>query len=81
MLTRPPSQRDSDTSWGSKEVRDLCSGGNSVVDPGQPGAPSHHWRADDDCRGCVGWDLLWLGPYDVVVIEMTVFAMQVASKP
>ena len=75
LLTKCLSQRDSDIDWGSREVGDPCSGGSSVADPRQPGAPSHHWREDDDCRKCVGWDLLWVGPNDVGVIEMIVFAV------
>ena len=71
MSTRCLSQRDSDIDWGSREVGDSGSGGNSVVDLGQPGAPSHHWRADDDCRKCIEWDLLWVGPDDAVISEMT----------
>ena len=71
LSTRPPSQRDSDIDWGSREVGDPGSGCSSVADLGQPGAPSHHWRADDDCRKCVEWDLLWVGPDDVGVIETT----------
>ena len=51
------------------------------MDFGQPGIPSHHWRVDDDCRECVGWDLLWVGLDDVGVIEMTVVTVQAASEP
>ena len=75
LSTRCPSQRDLDINWGSREVGHLCSGGSSVVDPGQPGAPSHHWRADDDFRKCVEWDLLWVGPDDVGVVEMTIVSL------
>ena len=75
LSTRPLSQRDSDTNWGSREVRDPCSGGSSVADLGQPGIPSQHLRADDDYRECVEWDLLWVGPDDVGVVETTVVAM------
>ena len=75
LSTRPPIQRDSDTNWGSREVRDPCSGCSGAADPGQPGTPSHHWGADDDCGECVEWDLLWVGPNDVGVIETTVVAV------
>ena len=81
MSTRLLSQRDSDIDWGLREIRDPCSGRSDAVDPGQPGAPSHHWGADDDRRECVEWDLLWVGPNDVGVVKMTVVAMQVTSEP
>ena len=74
-MTECPSQRDSDIYLGYREVGDPGSGRSSVADRGQLGTPSHHWRADDDCRECVGWDLLWVGPDDVGVAEMTVFVM------
>ena len=75
LSTECPSQGDSDIHWGSREVGDPGSGHNNVADSGQSRAPSHHWRVDDDCRECVGWDLLWVGPDDVGVAKMTVVAM------
>ena len=81
LLTRSPSQGDSDTYRGFGEVREPCCGRRGAADPGQPGTPPHHRRADDTCGECVGWDLLWVGPDDVVVIETTVVAMQAASEP
>ena len=75
MSTKCPSKRDSDIDWGSREVGDLGSGSNSVADFGKPGIPSHHWRADDDFRECVGWDLLWVGLDDVGVGETIAVAM------
>ena len=81
MLTRPPSQRDVDTNRVSRDVRDLCCGHNGTANLGHPGAPSHHWREDDSCGESVEWDLLWVGPDDVVIIETIVVAMQVAIEP
>lgn len=75
LSTRCQSQRDSNIHWGSREVGDPGSGRSSVADLGQPGLPSHHWRADDDCGKCAEWDLLWVGPDDVGINEMTVVAM------
>ena len=78
LSTRCPSQRDSDIHWGSREVGDPGCGRSSVSGLGEPGVSSHHWRVYDDCRECVGGDLLWVGLDDVG--EMTVVAMQVASE-
>ena len=80
-LPRSPSQRDSDTDQGPREVRDSCGGHSGATDPGHPGAPSHHKGADDDCGESVEWDLLWVSPYDVGVIETTAVALQAASEP
>lgn len=81
MLTRSPSQGDSDTHQGSREVRYPCFGRSDVVNPGQPGTPPHHWREDDACGESVEWDVLWVGPDDVVIVEMTIVAMEAASGP
>ena len=81
MSTESPSQGDSDTDRGSREIRDPCSGRSGAADPGKPGVASHHWGADDDRRECVEWDLLWVGPNDVGVIKMTVVALQATSEP
>ena len=81
MLTGSPSQGDSDTDRGSREIRDPCSGRSGAAYPGQPGTPSHHWGADDDSGECVEWDLLWVGPNDVGVAKATVVAMQAAGEP
>ena len=75
LSTRSPSQGDSDTHRGFGEVRDPCCGYSGAMDPGQPGIPSHHWRADDDCRECLGWYLLWVGLDDFGVNETTFVAM------
>ena len=75
LSTKCPSQGESDIYWGFTEVGDPGSGRSGDVDLGQSSAPSHHWREDDDCRECVGWDLLWLGPDDVGVAETTVVVM------
>ena len=71
----------SDLDWGPREIRDSCSGHSSAAYPGQPGAPSHHWGADDDCGECVEWDLIWVGPNDVGVAKATLVALQAASEP
>ena len=81
FLTRSPCKRDTDTHQGSREVRDLCCGRSSAVDPGQPGIPSHHGGENDACGECFEWDLLWVGPDDVVVIETKDVTMQVSSEP
>ena len=81
LLTGSPSQGDSDIDRGSRETRDPCSGRSGAAYPGQPGAPSHHWGADDDRRECVEWDLLWVGPNDSCVAKMIVFALQAAGEP
>ena len=81
LSTGSPSQGESDTDRGSREIRDPCSGHSGVGDLGQPGTPSHHWGVDDDCGECVEWDLLWVGPNDVGVIKTTVATLQAASEP
>ena len=81
MSTSYPSQGDLDTHWGFAEVRDPCCGRSGVADPRQPGTPPHHWRVDDACGECVEWDLLWVGPDDVFIVEMIVITMQAASEP
>ena len=81
LSTGSSSQRDSDTGRGPREIGDPCSGRSGAVDPGQPGVPLHHWGADDDCRECVEWDLLWVGPNDAGVVKTTVVALQAASEP
>ena len=68
MSTESPSQGDSDTDRGPREIRDTCSGRNGAADPRQLGAPSYHWGAYDDCGQSVEWDLLWVGPNDVGVV-------------
>ena len=81
MSTGSPSQRDSDTDQGPREIGDPCSGYSSVADRGQPGIPSHHWGADGDCGECVEWNLLWVGPNDVGVVKMIAVALKAASEP
>ena len=81
LSTESPSQGDSDTDRGSREARDPCSDRNCAAYPGQPGVPSHHRGADDACRECVEWDLLWVGPNDAGVVKTTVVALQAASEP
>ena len=76
-----PNQRDSNTDQGPREIRDPCGGHSGSADPGQLGAPSHHWGADDDCGECVEWDLLWVGPNDVGVVKTIAVALQAASEP
>ena len=80
LSTKSLSKGDSDTHQGFGEVRDPCCGCSGAADPGQPGIPPHHWRADDACGVCVGWDLLWVVPDDAVVNEMTIVAMQGESE-
>ena len=81
LSSRTPIQRDSYIYRGPREVRDLCCGRSNAADLGKPGAPSHHWGADDAYGECAEWDLLWVGPNDVVVVETTVVTLQVASEP
>ena len=81
MSTRPPYQRELDTDHGYREVRDPCYGRSAAADPGKLGSPSHHWRADDACGEIIEWDLLWVDPYDVGVVEMKAIALQAASEP
>ena len=75
FLTRSPSQGVSDTHRGFGEVRDPCYGRSGAVDLGKPGTPSHHRGSNDAYGECFEWDLLWVGPDDVVVIETIVVAM------
>ena len=56
--TKSPSQGDSDTRRGSREVRDPCYGHNNATDSRKLGNPPHHRGSDDAFSECVEWDLL-----------------------